>query len=59
MTRDAMEYAEAELSIQNMGEVRTIFHDYLQQAFNGEMSPEDAMAAAQTAAEEALAPFTE
>ena len=53
----ALEFAEAEFSTQNLGEVRNIFHDYLQQAFNGEMSPEDAMAAAQSEADAALEAF--
>ncbi|RME42593.1 MAG: ABC transporter substrate-binding protein [Chloroflexi bacterium] len=56
-TRDALQYAGAELSVQNLGEVRNIFHDYLQKAYNGEMSPAEAMAAAQQAADEALADF--
>jgi sn-glycerol 3-phosphate transport system substrate-binding protein len=55
--RDALQYAGAELSVQNLGEVRDIFHKYLQAAFNGEMSPADAMAAAQAEADEALKPF--
>ncbi len=54
---DALQYAGAELSIQNLGEVRNIFHNYIQQAFNGEMSAADAMAAAQSEAEAALEPF--
>lgn len=56
-TRDTLQYAGKELSVQNLGEVRNIFHDYLQKAYNGEMSPAEAMAAAQKAADEALAPF--
>jgi len=56
-TRDALQYAGAEFSVQNLGEVRNIFHDYLQKAYNGEMTPEEAMAAAQTDAEAALADF--
>ena len=56
-TRDALQYAEAEFTVQNLGEVRGIFHDYLQRAFNGEMPVDEAMAAAQAAADEALAPF--
>ncbi|MBS1251447.1 MAG: sn-glycerol-3-phosphate-binding periplasmic protein UgpB [Anaerolineales bacterium] len=55
--RDAVQYAGAELSVQNLGEVRNIFHNYLQAAFNGEMSPEEAMAQAQKESEEALEPF--
>lgn len=54
---DALEYARAEFSIQGMGEVRTIFHDYLQKAYNGEMTAADAMATAQAEAEAALEPF--
>lgn len=56
-TRDALQYAGAELATQNLGQVRGIFHDYIQRAFNGEMSPADAMAAAQTEAEAALADY--
>jgi len=56
-TRDALEFAGAELATQNLGEVRTIFHDYIQRAINGELSPEDAMTAAQSEAEQALADF--
>jgi sn-glycerol 3-phosphate transport system substrate-binding protein len=56
-TRDALQYAEAEFTVQNLGEVRGIFHDYLQRAFNGEMSVADAMAAAQSEADAALEPF--
>ncbi len=56
-TRDALQYAGRELSVQNLGEVRNIFHNYLQQAYNGEMTPEEAMAAAQAEAEAALADF--
>ena len=56
-TRDVLQYAGKEFSVQNLGEVRNIFHDYLQKAYNGEMSAADAMAAAQAAADEALEPF--
>jgi sn-glycerol 3-phosphate transport system substrate-binding protein len=56
-TRDALEYAGAELATQNLNEVRTIFHDYIQRAFNGEMGAEEAMQAAQQEAEAALADF--
>ncbi len=56
-TRDALEYAGAELAIQNLGQVRGIFHDYIQRAINGEMSAADAMAAAQAESEAALADF--
>jgi sn-glycerol 3-phosphate transport system substrate-binding protein len=56
-TRDALQYAGAELSIQNLGQVRGILHDYLQRAINGEMGAAEAMAAAQTEAEAALKDF--
>ncbi len=56
-TRDALQYAGAELSIQNLGQVRGIFHDYIQRAINGDMSAADAMAAAQVEADAALADF--
>jgi sn-glycerol 3-phosphate transport system substrate-binding protein len=56
-TRDALQYAGAELATQNLGRVRSIFHDYIQRAINGEMTPAAAMAAAQTEAEAALADF--
>ena len=56
-TRDALQYAGAELAVQNLGQVRGIFHDYLQRAFNGEMTAAEAMAAAQGEADAALADF--
>ncbi len=55
--RDALQYAGAEFAIQNLGEIRNIFHDYLQRAYNGEMTAAEAMAAAQLAADTALEPF--
>ena len=55
--RDALQYAGAEFAVQNLGEVRNIFHDYLQRAYNGEMTPAEAMAAAQADADAALEPF--
>lgn len=58
-TRDALQYAGAELATQNLGQVRGILHDYLQRAINGEMSAADAMAAAQAEAEAALTDFCE
>ncbi len=56
-TRDALEYAGPELAIQNLGQVRGIFHDYIQRAFNGEMGAAEAMQAAQTESEAALQDF--
>ncbi len=55
--RDVLQYAGAEFAVQNLGEVRNIFHDYLQRAYNGEMSPAEAMAAAQEEADTALDAF--
>lgn len=55
--RDALAYAGAEFAVQNLGEVRDIFHDYLQRAYNGEATPAEAMASAQADADAALAPF--
>jgi|SaaInl7_200m_RNA_FD_contig_31_1802304_length_1670_multi_15_in_0_out_0_1 sn-glycerol 3-phosphate transport system substrate-binding protein len=54
---DVLQYAGAELSIQNLGQVRNIFHDYLQRAYNGEMEAGEAMAAAQAEADAAMADF--
>ncbi len=56
---NAPQYAGAEFSIQDLGEVRNIFHDYLQKAYNDEMTAQDAMDAAQKDAETALKPFCE
>ena len=57
--RDALDSAGAELATQNLGAVRNIFHDYLQRAYNGEMTAAEAMAAAQVEADAALADFCE
>ena len=54
---DALQYAQAEFTVENLGEVRTILHDYIHKAINGEMPIADAMAAAQADAEAALEPF--
>jgi len=56
-TRDVLEFAGAELATQNLGQVRGIFHDYLQRAYNGEMGAAEAMAAAQAEADTALVDF--
>ena len=55
--RAVLETAGKELAIQNLGAVRTIFHNYVQAAFNGEMEPAAAMAAAQSEADAALEDF--
>ncbi len=55
--RNMLQYAGKEFSTQDLGEVRNIFHKYLQAAYNGKMSPADAMKKAQADAEKALAPF--
>ncbi len=56
-TRDVLKYAGKELSIQNLGQVRNIFHKYLQMAYNGTLTPEEAMAKAQKEADESLKDF--
>jgi len=58
-TRDALQFAGTELSIQNLGQVRGIFHDYLQRAYSGDMIAAEAMAAAQSEAEAAMADYCE
>ncbi len=55
--KEILASAGKELSLQNLGQVRSIFHNYLQAAFNGEMTPEAAMQAAQKEADAALADF--
>ncbi|MCG8479250.1 MAG: ABC transporter substrate-binding protein [Spirochaetales bacterium] len=55
--RAVLETAGKELAIQNLGAVRTIFHNYVQAAFNGEIEPAAAMAAAQSEADAALEDF--
>lgn len=56
-TREALENGGKELAVQNLGEVRAIFHNYLQAAFNGEMDPASAMEQAQQEADAALEDF--
>ena len=57
--RDALQHGGAELATQNLGVVRGIFHDYLQRAYNGEMTAAEAMAEAQVEADAALGDFCE
>lgn len=56
-TREILADAGKELALQNLGQVRTIFHNYLQAAINGEMTAAAAMAAAQEEADAALEDF--
>ncbi|MCK5201838.1 MAG: ABC transporter substrate-binding protein, partial [Spirochaetales bacterium] len=56
-TRDALNFAAKELSLQNLGQIRGIFHKYLQAAYNGEMTAAEAMKIAQEEAEKSLADF--
>ncbi|MFW6212950.1 MAG: ABC transporter substrate-binding protein [Spirochaetota bacterium] len=56
-TRDVLATAGKELAVQNLGEVRNIFHNYLQAAINGEMSADEAMEMAQEEADAALEDF--
>lgn len=53
----AMDAAQAELSTQALAQVRTVFHKYLQAAFNGEMEAAAAMAQAQAEATKILADY--
>ena len=50
----ALASAGPELATQDLNGVKTIFNKYLQSAFNGAMSPKDAMDAAQREADKAL-----
>lgn len=56
-TLAALSYAGKELAVQNLAKVRNIFQNYLQQAFNSKLSPEEAMQKAQSEAEAALKDF--
>ncbi len=56
-TRDVLKYAGKELAVQDLAKVRSIFQDYLLQAINKKMSPEEAMQKAQTEADAALKEF--
>ncbi len=56
-TRAALDTAGKELAVQNLAEVRGIFHNYLQAAFNGEVDAAEAMEAAQLEADAVLADF--
>ncbi len=55
--KNALQYAQAELSTYDLGQVRTTYNDDLQKAFNGQMTPEAAMKDAQTKAEQYLSQF--
>ncbi|MEA1911261.1 MAG: ABC transporter substrate-binding protein, partial [Spirochaetota bacterium] len=56
-TRDALNFGGKELSLQNLGQIRGIFHKYLQAAYNGEMTAAEAMKTAQEEADTSLADF--
>lgn len=56
-TRDALQYAQAELSTYDLGQVRTELNNQLQSAINGQQSPEQAMQQAQQQAESDLQAF--
>ena len=53
----ALDAAGPELATQDLNAVKTAFNKYLQAAFNGTMSPTDAMNAAQAEADKALADY--
>ncbi len=48
---------QPELATQNLNAVKTIFNKYLQTAFNGTQTPKDAMNAAQSESDKALADY--
>ncbi len=56
-TRDVLKYAGKEMSLQDLGKVRDIYQNYLQEALNGKMTPEAAMKKAQDEADAALKEF--
>ncbi len=53
----ALGSAQPEIATQDLNAVKTIFNKYLQSAFNGTQSPKDAMDAAQSEADKALADY--
>ena len=53
----ALSSAQPELATQNLNAVKTIFNKYLQNAFNGTQTPKDAMNAAQSESDKALADY--
>lgn len=55
--RDILKYAGKEMSVQDLGKVRNIFQNYLEEAFNGKLSASQAMSKAQQQADAALKPF--
>ena len=52
--RDSLKYAGAEFYSVNLGQVRDIFHKYLQAAFNGQMTPKEAMDKAEAEAQKVI-----
>lgn len=52
-----IDVAGREFSVQSLGEIRTILHNYILQVLDGTLSPEDAMAAAQGEADAILSVF--
>jgi sn-glycerol 3-phosphate transport system substrate-binding protein len=52
-----IDVAGREFSVQSLAEVRNIFHAYVLKVLNGEMTPEDAMAAAQDESDAILSLF--
>jgi sn-glycerol 3-phosphate transport system substrate-binding protein len=53
----ALAFAQPELATQNLNGVKTIFNNYLQMAFNSGKTPKDAMDAAQSESNKALADY--
>jgi len=52
-----LDHAQMELSTQALAQVRTVFHKYLQAAFNGQVDAQKAMDTAQAEAEKILADY--
>jgi sn-glycerol 3-phosphate transport system substrate-binding protein len=54
-----IDVAGREFSVQALGDVRNVLHSYILKVLSGEMTPADAMAAAQAEADEILSIFAE
>ena len=55
--KELLKYAGPEFSCHDLAQVRSIFHKYLQAAYNGQMSPKEAMDKAQKEAQAILKDF--
>jgi sn-glycerol 3-phosphate transport system substrate-binding protein len=59
VARDQLQYAQNELGTHQMAQVQTILSTSLQAAITGKQSPKDALAAAQSQADQVLSAFTD